>query len=97
MAVPPQPSGTVGEKEGGDTGAELTCPFGPGSPDSPCRHKEARSRSGGAPGPPTASLANPTPPAHLLSFLSWEAGHPWVALLMQNHESQRQGGSALGL
>lgn len=54
-------------------------------------------RSAGAPGPPSASLANPTQTAHLLAFLSWEAGHPRVALLMQNHESQQQGVSALGL
>lgn len=83
-------SGLAGEKESGVAGAGLTCPLGPGTPDSPCKHKEARSPSGGVQRPPAASPATPTQPAHLLAFLSGEAGHPRVALQMENRESEQR-------
>lgn len=80
----------AGEEERGVAGAGLTCPLGPCTPVSPCKHKEARSPSSGAPRPPAASPATPTQPAHLLAFLSGEAGHPRVALQMENRESEQR-------
>lgn len=78
--------GVAGEGGGGVAAAGLTCPLGPGSPDSPCKHKEGLSRGCGVPGP----ARRPPQLAHLLAFLSWEASHPRVALQIET-ESDRGG------
>ena len=82
--------GMAGEGEGDVAAAGLTCPLGPGSPDSPCRHKEARSRGVPRARPPLPQPRRPPQLAHLLAFLSWEASHPRVALQIET-ESDRGG------
>lgn len=63
----------AGEKEGGVAGAELTCPFGPSSPDSPCRHKEAQSEVPEPRGRPLLPWPTPRKP---LTFSPFSPGRP---------------------
>lgn len=67
--------GVAGQEEGGVAGAGLTCPLGPGSPDSPCRYTAARSRPSEAPGSAPRPAGRPRA-ANSPSRLSLPGGRP---------------------
>ena len=62
----------------GIAGAGLTCPLGPGSPDSPCRHREAGSRALKPQSPSPSLPPNPPrpPPRGQLTFSPFSPGRP---------------------
>lgn len=94
MEVPGLPR-KVGERGEGRTcgvgTGGLTCPLGPGSPDSPCRHKEPRSRSGGGPRgqPPLPALPQV---ARSPSRLSLQGGRPPPGHPAERTTCQTRGG-----
>lgn len=66
----------AGQEEGGGVaGAGLTCPLGPGSPDSPCRYRAAGSGPAEGPGPAPRPAGRPRA-ARSPSRLSLPGGRP---------------------